>query len=952
MSRGFGMNCLEFVSNSRPLESFSVFRKAILSETGLIMAKSESENPYSKTVALPQTNFPMKADLASREPKQIQEWKANKTFAKMKEIRKGRPSFVLHDGPPYANGNFHVGHSLNKILKDLIIKSKSMAGFYTDMIPGWDCHGLPIEVQVLKNLGKEARNTSPTELRKKCRDYASEFVTKQGDDLSRFLCFWEEDNKYLTMAPQFEAKIVEVFGKLFEKGYVYKGKKPVYWCIDLATAHAEAEIEYQNHTSPSIYVKFPIKGMENSSCLIWTTTPWTLPANLAICFNENLDYALYKSEEHGNLILAVGLAESVSQKTGVSLSKVKDLTTNDLKAMMFRHPFLEQDSIPLFGAHVTLEAGTGCVHTAPGHGTDDYRVGTAAGLPAFSPVDDYGRYTDEFPLMKGIKIWDANPKIVDLLREKNALLHYSEFQHSYPHSWRSKKPLIFRATPQWFFSIDHEGLREKSLKAIDKVEWIPDWGISRIRSMVESRPDWCLSRQRNWGVPIPSFTCKACGNTHLTSDTINHFIEIVKQEGIEVWYERQAHELLPKDTKCSSCGSFDLKQDKDILDVWFDSGVSSFAVFGDSMDKEPADLYLEGSDQHRGWFQSSLWPSMAIRGVPPYRSVLTHGYVLDEKGHAMSKSLGNVINPTTDIINQYGADILRLWVSTQDFRDDVKVGKDSIKIVSETYRKLRNTFRYLLGNTSLSALDLIPNITELDEVDAFFLSRLAVLNEEIQKHYAQYQFHQVYQKLLLFCTVDLSQDYFEIIRDRMYCESRSSKSRQSSEYSLAKILETLSILIAPILSFTAEEIWKEFGFKDSVFLKDFPDLKQYKNEKLETKLNIVFETKESVQKALEEARKKGHIGKSLEAKIHLSPNDSNTNPLANFTSEQLELFFVVSQVDLETKPSVEDLSSISSGSYAIQVLKPVEPECPRCWRHTREIQAEGELCLRCEEAIA
>jgi isoleucyl-tRNA synthetase len=915
------------------------------------MAKTESENPYSKTVALPQTAFPMKADLASREPKQIQEWKSNQTFAKMKEIRKNKPTFVFHDGPPYANGNFHVGHSLNKILKDTIVKSKLMAGFASDMIPGWDCHGLPIEVQVLKNLGKEARNTSPTDLRKKCREYASEFVAKQGDDLSRFLCFWEEDRKYLTMAPEFEAKIVEIFGKLFEKGYVYKGKKPVYWCIDLATAHAEAEIEYQNHTSPSIYVKFPIKGEVDSFCLIWTTTPWTLPANLGICFNESLNYALYETAEHGKLILAEGLAESVTQKTGVLLTKIKSLETKDLAAMTFRHPFLDQDSVPLFGPHVTLEAGTGCVHTAPGHGTDDYRVGTAAGLPTYSPVDDYGRFTDEFPLMQGVKIWDANPKIVDLLRETNALLHFSEFQHSYPHSWRSKKPLIFRATPQWFFSIDHDGLREKSLKAIDKVQWIPEWGISRIRSMVESRPDWCLSRQRNWGVPIPSFTCKDCGSTHLTSAMIQYFIDIVKKEGIEVWYEKDAVDLLPPNTTCEKCGSNNLKQDKDILDVWFDSGVSSFAVFGDSIGKEPADLYLEGSDQHRGWFQSSLWPSMAIRGVPPYKSVLTHGYVLDEKGHAMSKSLGNVINPTTDIINQYGADILRLWVSTQDFRDDVKIGKDSIKIVAETYRKLRNTFRYLLGNTNRNALSFFSKGDELDQIDAYFLSRLSVLSEEIQKHYELYQFHQVYQKFLLFCTVDLSQDYFEIIRDRMYCEHRDSKVRKSSEYALAKILETLAILIAPILSFTAEEVWKEFGFSDSVFFHDFPNLSQMRNGSLEDKLQIVFETKEAVQKALEEARKSGNIGKSLEAKVHMKLVDKSKNVLADFSNEDLELFFVVSQVEISESTVDNAFSSVTTDFFQIQVLKPEEHECPRCWRHTRDVKSAGQLCKRCEDAI-
>lgn len=911
------------------------------------MAKPETENPYSKTVLLPETSFPMKADLANREPGQIKIWKEKKVFQKMKEIRKSKPSFVLHDGPPYANGNFHVGHALNKILKDIIVKSKTLSGFQTDMIPGWDCHGLPIEVQVLKNLGKEARNTSPSDLRKKCREYAAEFVGKQGDDLSRFLCFWDEENKYLTMAPEFEARIVEVFGSLFEKGYIYKGKKPVYWCIDLATAHAEAEIEYQNHVSPSIYVKFAVKGETDTYCLIWTTTPWTLPANLAICFNEELDYSLFQSDSHGRLILADGLKEAVEQKTGITLTKIKSLTSDDLKNMTFLHPFIDRESISLFGNHVTLDAGTGCVHTAPGHGTDDYRVGTAAGLPPLSPVDDYGRYTDEFEMMKGIKIWDANPKIVELLKEKNALVHYSEFTHSYPHSWRSKKPLIFRATPQWFFSIDHASLREDSLKAIDKVQWIPDWGITRIRSMVESRPDWCLSRQRNWGVPIPSFTCKSCGFTHLDDKTINHFIQIVKKEGIEVWYEREAKDLLPEGTKCSKCGSDDLKQDKDILDVWFDSGVSSFAVFGDSLDREPADLYLEGSDQHRGWFQSSLWPSMAIRKKPPYRSVLTHGYVLDEKGHAMSKSLGNVINPTTDIINQYGADILRLWVSTQDFRDDVKIGKDSIKTVAEAYRKIRNTFRYLLGNTKADVLGWNLKQEDLEPIDRYYLHKLAKLNEDVKKLYANYHFHQVYHRVLVFCTVDLSQDYFEIIRDRMYCDAKDSKTRKSSEYVLAVILETLTKLLSPILSFTTEEVWAEFGLKDSVFYSDFSDLSSLLDSDLESQFAPVFETKEVVQKALEEARKLGKLGKSLEAEV-LVNGDSLKD--TKFTKDDLSLFFVVSEVSFDAKEIGEVFSEWKGEKASIQIRKPRHHECPRCWRHVSAV--EGKLCVRCEAVVS
>ncbi|NUM41009.1 MAG: isoleucine--tRNA ligase, partial [Leptospiraceae bacterium] len=756
--------------------------------------KEKKENPYSSTVILPNTDFLMKADLAKREPLLIEKWVKENTFGKMKESRVGAKKFVLHDGPPYANGNFHVGHALNKILKDIIIKSKHLSGFYTDMIPGWDCHGLPIEVQVLKNLGKNASSTSPSELRKKCREYATEFVQKQGDDLSRFLCVWDKERKYLTMSRDYESKIVDTFGKLFKEGYIFKGKKPVYWSVDLATAHAEAEIEYYNVTSPSIYVKFQAEGKPDLFCLIWTTTPWTLPANLAISFNKEIEYSIYQSDSHGKLILADGLKESVESKTGVVLKKIQPITSEEISKLKFIHPFIDRISIPLFGRHVTLDAGTGCVHTAPGHGVDDYKVGLEAGLEPFSPVDDRGRYTDEFLPMKGINIFEANPKIIELLKEKNSLLFETKLEHSYPHSWRSKKPLIFRATPQWFFSIDKNDLRKNSLSAIDKVNWIPNWGITRIRSMVENRPDWCLSRQRNWGVPIPAFKCEDCEETYITNESISFFTELVQKDGIEIWYEKVAKDLLPPNTVCQKCKGRNFTKENDILDVWFDSGVSNFAVLEDNPKEPPADLYLEGTDQHRGWFQSSLWPSMALRKFPPYKSVLTHGYVLDEKGHAMSKSLGNVMNPTTDIINVYGADILRLWVSSQDFRDDVKIGKDAVKIIGEQYRKIRNTFRYLLGNLNKYTLDGIPKKENLSELDRYFLSLLSNLSTEILQSYSNYQFHSVYHKLLNFCSVDLSGEYFEIIRDSLYCDKIDSGVRISHIQSLAVILETLTIL--------------------------------------------------------------------------------------------------------------------------------------------------------------
>ncbi|TGN03317.1 isoleucine--tRNA ligase [Leptospira dzoumogneensis] len=912
------------------------------------MKEEDKKNPYSNTVILPQTDFPMKAGLSTREPDQIKTWQSEKILRKMREKRKDRPQFILHDGPPYANGNFHTGHALNKILKDMIVKSKFFAGYQTDMIPGWDCHGLPIEVQVLKNLGKKAKEIGPEELRKLCRDYAEQYVQKQGQDLSRFLCFWEEGKIYKTMSPDFEAKIVEVFGNLFEKGYVYRGKKPVYWCIELATAHAEAEIEYYPHKSPSIYVKFPIKGQDGKFCLIWTTTPWTLPANLAISFNPKFAYSFYTTPNGEELLLADGLKEAVEKAAEVQLTKKESVSQETLSKMIFRHPFLDQDSIPLFGEHVTLDAGTGAVHTAPGHGQDDYKIGLAAGLEPYSPVDDYGRYTDEFPMMKGIKVWDANPKIVELLKEKNLLLHYSEFEHSYPHSWRSKKPLIFRATPQWFFQIDYQQLREKSLEAIDKVSWIPNWGITRIRSMVETRPDWCLSRQRNWGVPIPAFTCENCNETHLDAKSVKFFTDLVRAKGIEIWYSEPADSLLPPDTKCSKCGSSSFRKGKDILDVWFDSGVSNFAVLKERGGEPPADLYLEGSDQHRGWFQSSLWPSMALRGIPPYKSVLTHGYVLDEQGRAMSKSLGNGIDPTTDIINVYGADILRLWVSSQDFRDDVKVGKEGLKIIADNYRKIRNTFRYLLGNLAGHSSDQNLGVSDLEEVDKYYLSKLAQLSEELKNHYENYQFHQVYQKLLLFCTVTLSQDYFEMIRDRMYCDRRDSKTRRSSCTALQIILETLCIYSAPILSFTTEEVWKENGKKESVFTEEFPDLSSLRNKELEAKFEEALKARETVHKSLELARQASKLGKSLEAAVEISSKAENKLQ-KDFSLDALELIFTVSQVGFE-KSDREQLSEYSDEHFSVRVVKPKEEECPRCWRHPAEERHNG-LCKRCAAAV-
>lgn len=914
------------------------------------MENKKSENPFSKTVILPKTDFPMKAQLATREEARIQFWLKSKLFTKMKEIRKGRPSFLLHDGPPYANGNFHLGHSLNKTLKDIIVKSKHLSGFQVDFIPGWDCHGLPIEVQVLKSLGKEAHTISASEIRKKCREYANKFINIQGNDLSRFLCFWDPDRKYLTMDKSYQSKIAEVFGRLFKAGYIYRGKKPVYWDITLETAHAEAEIEYHDHVSPSIYVKFPVVAQKDLSCLIWTTTPWTLPANLGICFNEQLKYSVYESTNHGQLILCDDLKESVEKDSNVQLKKLRSLTSEELKNMKFHHPFLDKVVIPMFGLHVTSVAGTGCVHTAPGHGHDDYKVGMEYDLDTYCPVDSRGRYTDEFPLMKGMNIFDANPKIIELLKEKNVLLHNSEIKHSYPHSWRSKKPLIFRATPQWFFNLEHNGLRKRVLEIIDQTNWIPKGTIARIRSMVENCPDWCLSRQRNWGVPIPSFTCKSCGEIHINEKVIDHFVNLVQSEGIEVWYDWETQKLLPDGTKCAKCSGTEFSKQNDILDVWFDSGVSHFSVLNsDQAKSSPADMYLEGSDQHRGWFQSSLWTSVALNDFAPYKSVLTHGFILDEQGRPMSKSLGNVIDPQSDVVKIYGSDILRLWVCSQDFRIDAKIGVDRIKEISEQYRKIRNTFKYLLGNLADHKKEDNLSKEKLTEFDQYYLSLFAQLVDELRTAYNNYQFHLIYHKVLNFCIVNLSQDYFEIIRDRMYCDKKDSIERRSSSTVLSLILETLAIYLAPVLSFTMEEVWEFYGNKESIFLSEFPDLSTYKNPAIEEKYNSLLEVKENVNKALEQVRQKGKLGKSLEAKLFLQSNGQN-QLFTKFSPEELELIFVVSQVELKA-PDTEVLGEVQTDAYTISITKPSQGKCPRCWRHTKDIQKDGDLCNRCKKAI-
>ncbi|MDH5718271.1 MAG: isoleucine--tRNA ligase [Spirochaetia bacterium] len=917
---------------------------------------NNNKNAWSNSIMLPKTNFPMKADLAKREPDIIKYWVDNKIYNRALEKRKkeNAKKYILHDGPPYANGNFHLGHALNKTLKDIHVKYKLLDGYYAPYIPGWDCHGLPIELAVMKKLAnkKDKSDKDPIKVRKACREYATDFIRIQAEDQTRFGVFWdnsevknlsienqfEPETFYYTMSPMYEANILKVFREIFNKELIYKGERPIQWCPSCATALAEAEVEYNEHTSPSIYTAFKVTNKENTFVVIWTTTPWTLPANLALSFHPEYKYNIYETEK-GNLIIAEGLEESFFAQTELKFTKKEEIKKEEIEKLKVIHPFIERESKILFGDHVTLEAGTGIVHTAPGHGQEDYQIGIKYGLKPFSPVDNRGRFTADFELMQGEKVFNANEKIIELLKEKKALLGVSEIKHSYPHCWRCRGPLIFRTTPQWFFSI--EPLRKKALEYTEKVKWIPEWGKARFSSMVENRPDWCLSRQRHWGVPIPAFICENCGETHINEESLDFIISLVEKNGIEVWFDKETSELLPAGTKCKKCSHDKFEKERDILDVWFDSGISWYAVLEKYKKLEvPCDMYLEGSDQHRGWFQSSMWPALAVKGEAPYETVLTHGYVLDENGRAMSKSLGNVISPVDDIIPKYGADMVRLWVASEDYRTDNKISFDMLVRLSDSYRKIRNTFRYMLGN--LKDGEAVKNLKDsdiTDDIDKWVLHELADLGEKIKKAYDLSEFHQVYHRTLQFCTVTLSNTYFDIIRDRLYCDDApnliKSVKRKSSLKTLQVLLEHLTVWLAPVLSFTMEEIQKFVDDSISIFEKNWPDASKYKNEKLKEKFNPVWELKESVNIKLEDARKSQKIGSSVDAVVVI-PNEKLKN-ISNEVKESLDFYLVVSEARFE------DVSEI-------QIEKSAKEKCPRCWLY-RDLTPKG-VCERCQDVTA
>jgi len=914
---------------------------------------------YRDTLNLPKTDFPMKGDLPKREPVILEQWEKQRIYDKLRESARDREKYILHDGPPYANGHIHMGTAFNKILKDIIVKSKSMAGYDSEYVPGWDCHGLPVEHEVDKSLGKKKSELSTLEIRQLCRKYAEKFINIQREEFKRLGVFGEWDNPYLTMEAKYTACIVREFGEFAQNGSLYRGKKPIYWCTTCRTALAEAEVEYEMESSPSIYVKFPmisdpgkilpsLKG-KKVSVLIWTTTPWTIPANLAIVFHPSFEYVAVEVGEEV-FILAKALLEDVMTKLGIEEYRLLGTFSGAaLEGAKCRHPFVDRESLLILGDFVTLDVGTGCVHTAPGHGQEDYEVGLKYGLDIYSPLDGEGRFTEDVPFFAGQFVFDANPAVNRKLDEVGCLLKEEEMEHSYPHCWRCKNPVIFRATEQWFISMDAQGLRETALRNIGQVKWIPYWGRDRIYGMVENRPDWCISRQRSWGVPIVVFYCESCGHVLADQELIEFVADLFEREGSDVWFEKEAEALLPPDTRCPKCGGDAFRKESDIIDVWFDSGVSWAAVL-EKRDylKYPADLYLEGSDQHRGWFHSALLTSAGTRGRAPYLGVLTHGFVVDGEGRKMSKSAGNVIYPD-EVIENYGAEILRLWVAAEDYRDDIKLSEEILRRLSEAYRRVRNTCRYILGNLYDydPQKDGVP-YGELMELDRWALHRLQNLVSRALDAYERFEFHIIYHSINNFCAVDMSALYLDILKDRLYVSPARSAERKSAQTVLYGILVTLVKLMAPILSFTAEEVWGYLHGDGggSVHLQQFPAVKgEFMDDELARRWDKIWQVREEVSKALEGARREKLIGLSLDAKVSIALPRGLYDALCPYEDE-LKRIFIVSQVALSTGDEVKEVR--------VEVRKAEGEKCGRCWVYDTSVGLNPEhstICQRCSETI-
>jgi isoleucyl-tRNA synthetase len=938
-----------------------------------------------KTLNLPKTDFPMKAGLPQNEPKQLAAWQEAHLYNRILEARKGQPRFVLHDGPPYPTGTIHLGTGLNKILKDMIVKSKSMAGHYAPYVPGWDCHGLPIETQVEKELGGKGK-VSPAEFRRLCRQFATRYVDQHKRDFQRLGVFGRWDDPYLTMNHDYEAIVAGALLDFMEKGYAYRGRKPVHWCIYDRTALAEAEVEYEDHTSPSVWVKFgavgggtsELAGMSDVSAVIWTTTPWTLPHNRALAFHSDYEYVVLETEK-GALLLAAERVAALQAECGIKEARVRSRWQGrDFEGAKFQHPFLPIEVPGILADYVTLDQGSGIVHTAPGHGSDDFLSAQNYGLEIYAPLDDQGVYLEGLPEYQGKNVFEANPILVKLLEDRGSLLGNHRYTHSYPHCWRCHHPVIFRATEQWFIKMDQVGhgkektLRAEALEEVHAVKWIPAWGEERIYEMIEKRPDWCVSRQRFWGVPIIVFYCDACGAQLEDYAAVRNVVKWFEREGADAWYKHTAEELLPAGTKCS-CGAGAWRKENDILDVWFDAGSSNLAVL--QGEEWPADAYLEGPDQYRGWFQSSLLIATGLRDHAPYKSVVTHGWTLDEHGRPMSKSLGNVVLPS-DICEKWGADLLRLWVASQEYQADVKMSERVMTQLSEAYRKIRNTFRFALGNLFdfEPGRDALAN-EQLDDIDRWMLEGTAELVRKCREWYAAYDFHRVYHAIHDYCVVDLSAFYFDVLKDRLYTKAARNRSRRSAQTAIWRISGALVRLAAPFLVFTAEEIWKHLpklsGEPESVHLAHFPEGRDFQTglaASVAADWELLAKIRGEALQALEAARSAKRINSSLQAKVILELFTSNAESQLLGTlrkyAPQLPGLLMVSQVGVPADSAGEIRTRGFHGDsfrsevfpgLAMRVIAAAGAKCERCWNYSTHVGENTRypgVCERCSAALA
>lgn len=924
---------------------------------------------YKSTLNLPNTAFPMKGNLAQREPERLKKWQEGELYQAIRAVTQGRPKFILHDGPPYANGEIHIGHAVNKVLKDIIIKSKTLSGFDAPYVPGWDCHGLPIELQVEKKIGKAGIKVAPDVFRKACREYAAKQVGIQKEAFIRLGILGDWDKPYLTMDFAFEANTVRTLGSIAQKGHIAKGAKPVHWCTDCGSALAEAEVEYEDKHSPAIDVRFQVideasfmaachhvpehEGQGSLSVVIWTTTPWTLPANQAVALNADLEYAVVQCEKDGHkerLVLAEALLKDAMSRYEITDYRVIAYCKGAaLEHHPLQHPFYDRQVPIILGDHVTTEAGTGAVHTAPGHGQDDYVVGLKYNLPVDNPVGGDGVFLPSTELFAGEHVFNANAHVLEVLEAKGNLLHHHAILHSYPHCWRHKTPIIFRATPQWFISMEQKGLRDQALSEIKRVEWIPEWGQARIESMLEGRPDWCISRQRTWGVPITFFVDKETGDLHpRTGELIEQVAKLIEQKGIEAWFEMDATELLGAEAE-------QYQKMTDTLDVWFDSGVTHACVLDKHEQLQfPADLYLEGSDQHRGWFQSSLLTSVAKNGVAPYKAVLTHGFTVDAEGKKMSKSKGNVVAPQS-VMKDLGADVLRLWVASMDYRGEMSVSNEILSRTSDGYRRLRNTARFLLSN--LNDFDPTQDLVatkDLLALDRWMLDRAYLLQEEVIAAYDTYQFQQIFQKIHHFCVIDLGGFYLDIIKDRQYTAKTNGLARRSTQTAMYHVLEALTRWLAPIISYTADEIWSYMPGKrsESIFLETWYEglvPMEVDAEINHETWNTVMDIRSQVSMALEAQRIMGEIGSSLTAEVRLTCNRLIYEHLARF-GDELRFIFITSEVILE----LDELDWLNQRTPQIFARRSEHPKCARCWHQHYDVGEHAEhpeLCGRCIENV-